>query len=250
MTPLSRRQQPRAKQTCKVAQFATLGRSSLFSFCRVPWCSGILSREPRILSVPVATGRRSHHGRASRICCWRPGRSKQEAAHLCDGARAPNCDRWRQTTGRTLVIHLVGAAEAMYLFREFNETHFKGLRASIGLYLIALFAAWTVFSLVFETRIAFLLTMLVLMAAHAVRIGQLSKLQSRSRAALQNIFLGLMGVVVALLVVFAYSQAAASGPQVSWPCFRAVFLSMALASYLSAYLDFAAADLVATTDRI
>lgn len=138
----------------------------------------------------------------------------------------------------------------MYLFREFNETHFKDLRASIGLYVVVLFAAWTVFSLAFETRIAFLLTMLVFLAAHAVRIGQLSKLQSRSRTAFQNIFLGLMGGVVVLLVVFAYSQAAASGPQVSWPCFRAVFLSMALASYLSAYLDFAVADLVATTDRI
>ena len=138
----------------------------------------------------------------------------------------------------------------MYVFREFNQAHLKDLRVSIALYLIALLITWTVLSFILGTpTTALSLTMLVLLAVHAVRIGQLSKLRSRSRTALQNIFLWLMGVVVALLVIFAYSQTVASGLRVSWPCFRAVLLSMALASYLSAYLDFAAADFFATTDR-
>jgi hypothetical protein len=139
--------------------------------------------------------------------------------------------------------------ESMHVFHDFNQAHFKDLRFSIVLYLIALLIPWTVLSLIQETLTAFSLTMLVLLMAHAVRIGQLSRLRSRSRTVLQNIFLLPMGVVMALLIVFAYSQAVASGPEVSWHCFRAVFLSLALAICLSAYLDFAVADLFATVDR-
>lgn len=137
------------------------------------------------------------------------------------------------------------ASSSAYKLSEFNRANARALRKSIVLYLVTLSIAWLAASLALENSTASLfITLLFLLLAHAFRVVQLRKGFNSNLTALQRVLVGLMALAAALLLIFAYSQTVGNGSRFSWVVFRSVFLSVALATWLSAYLDFALAELI------
>jgi hypothetical protein len=131
----------------------------------------------------------------------------------------------------------------MYLFKEFNRIHAQRVRASMILYFVMFFIFWSATSFFFENlTTALTITLLLLLVTHLVRIERLAKLRKTSFTALQYVVTVCMALVIALLVIFAYSQVAMSGLGFSWGTFKSVLLSVGLAVFLSVYVDFAIAS--------
>jgi len=131
----------------------------------------------------------------------------------------------------------------MYIFKEFNRTHVRLVRASIILHLIAVAAVWGVALLTLsDANAALITTLAVLLAMHLLYIAYLTNAHYLILTRMQYLATLCIAFTVMLMLLFAYSRSAASVSVFAWETFKPIFLWLALATVPSIYVDFAIAS--------
>ena len=127
--------------------------------------------------------------------------------------------------------------------REFNRKYRKQIRDSIVLYLGSLVVVWILaFFTLEDTKAALNVTLLALLAAHAVRISHLAKVRTLTLTRAQYVLVAGTILVMSVLVMLAYVKATIGTAGLSWEPSRSIVLSVGMAAALSAYADFVIAS--------
>lgn len=126
----------------------------------------------------------------------------------------------------------------MYLFKDFNQRHYRDLLISCAFHLSAVIVAFLGGYLLFQNPVSILnFTLVFLFVAHAIRIIFISRIPDLDLNRSQIVFLLIASLAVILLIIYAYSNAMNSIPAKTF-LLRTVFLPLVLATFLSIHVDF------------